>query len=80
MSGHAWFSRSQAKGELTETLMFCGIHRDHSERKSGHYTIPTSIGQIDIYSGWDIRLDGRKMGGLEQFKQHLAVLFKRGII
>jgi hypothetical protein len=77
---NAWFGRQQAKGEITETLMFCGINRDHSIRKTGHYSIPTSIGELSIYSGWDIRLNGQKLGGVEQFKQHLAVLFKRGMI
>lgn len=77
---NAWFGRQQTKGELAETLMFCGINREHSIRKAGHYSIPTDIGQIDIYSGWDIRLNGQKMGGMEQFKQHLGLLIKRGII
>lgn len=77
---NAWWNRSQTKGEVTETLMFCGINRAPSERKAGHYTMATDIGQLDIYSGWDIRLNGNRLGGVEQFKQYLGGLIKRGVI
>jgi hypothetical protein len=77
---NAQWGRMQAKSELVETLAWLEINRDHSIKKTGHYSIPTDIGLIDIYSGWDIRLDGRKLGSMEQFKQHLALLFKQGII
>ena len=75
-----WFNRYQTKSDLTETLMFCGIQRESSEKKNGHYSIPTDIGQIDIYSSRDIRINGSKVGSFEMFKQHLAMLHKRGLL
>lgn len=77
---NAWFSRHVTKGELTELLAFCGVTREHSIKHSSHYELPTSIGSIEIRSGYDIRLNKRKVGSLEMFRQEIYNMIKRGEI
>ena len=72
---NAWFSRHVTKGELTELLSFCGVTRESSIRHSSHYELPTSIG---IRSGYDIRLNSRKIGSLEMFRQEIYRMITRG--
>jgi hypothetical protein len=77
---NAWFSRHVTKGELTELLAFCGVSRDHSIKHSSHYELPTSIGSIEIRSGYDIRLNKRKIGSMEMFRQEIYRMITRGDI
>lgn len=75
---NAWFARHQTKVELTELLAFCGVTRESSIKHSGHYELPTSLGTIDIRSGYDIRLNKRKIGSMEMFRQEIYRMIKRG--
>ena len=75
---NAWFSRHVTKGELTELLAFCGVARDPSIKHSSHYELPTSMGNIEIRSGYDIRLNKRKIGSLEMFRQEIYKMITRG--
>jgi hypothetical protein len=75
---NAWFSRHVTKGELTELLAFCGVTRESSIKHSSHYELPTSMGTIEIRSGYDIRLNKRKIGSLEMFRQEIYRMITRG--
>jgi hypothetical protein len=77
---NAWFSRHVTKGELTELLAFCGVTRESSIRHSSHYELPTSLGNIEIRSGYDIRLNKRKIGSMEMFRQEIYAMINRGEI
>ena len=77
---NAWFSRHVTKGELTELLAFVGVTREPSIKHSSHYELPTSMGNIEIRSGYDIRLNKRKIGSLEMFRQEIYNMIKRGEI
>lgn len=77
---NAWFARHQTKGELTELLAFAGVTREPSIKHSSHYELPTSMGNIEIRSGYDIRLNKRKIGSLEMFRQEIYNMIKRGEI
>jgi hypothetical protein len=77
---NAWFSRHVTKGELTELLAFAGVTRESSIRHSSHYELPTSIGSIEIRSGYDIRLNKRKIGSMEMFRQEIYRMINQGVI
>ena len=77
---NAWFSRHVTKGELTELLAFCGIERASSIKHSSHYELPTSIGSIEIRSGYDIRINKRKIGSMEMFRQEIYRMINQGDI
>jgi hypothetical protein len=77
---NAWFSRHVTKGELTELLAFTSITRESSIKHSSHYELPTSIGCIEIRSGYDIRLNKRKIGSMEMFRQEIYRMIKQGAI
>jgi len=77
---NAWFSRHVTKGELTELLAFCGVERKSSIKHSSHYELPTSIGSIEIRSGYDIRINKRKIGSMEMFRQEIYSMIKQGAL
>jgi hypothetical protein len=77
---NAWYSRHVTKGELTELLAFCGVERKSSIKHSSHYELPTSIGSIEIRSGYDIRIDKRKIGSMELFRQEIYRMINQGVI
>jgi hypothetical protein len=77
---NAWFSRHVTKGELTELLAFCGVERKPSIKHSSHYELPTSIGSIEIRSGYDIRINNRQIGSMEMFRQEIYHMIKQGAI
>jgi hypothetical protein len=77
---NAWFSRHVTKGELTELLAFCGVTRESSIKHSSHYELPTSIGSIEIRSGYDIRINKRKIGSMEMFRQEIYSMIKQGAL
>jgi len=77
---NAWYSRHVTKGELTELLAFCGVERKSSIKHISHYELPTSIGCIEIRSGYDIRLNKRKIGSMEMFRQEIYRMIKQGAI
>jgi hypothetical protein len=77
---NAWFSRHVTKGELTELLAFCGVERKPSIKHGSHYELPTSIGSIEIRSGYDIRINNRKIGSMEMFRQEIYHMIKQGAI
>jgi hypothetical protein len=77
---NAWYSRHVTKGELTELLAFCGVTRESSIKHSSHYELPTSMGNIEIRSGYDIRIDKRKIGSMEMFRQEIYCMITRGEI
>jgi hypothetical protein len=77
---NAWYSRHVTKGELTELLSFCGVERKSSIKHSSHYELPTSIGSIEIRSGYDIRIDKRKIGSMELFRQEIYRMINQGVI
>jgi len=75
---NAWYSRHVTKGELTELLALCGVTRESSIKHSSHYELPTSMGNIEIRSGYDIRIDKRKIGSMEMFRQEIYHMIARG--
>lgn len=77
---NAWFSRHQAKGEITELLAFAGIEREHSIKMANGYRIPTSIGEMKILSGYDIRVNDVRIGSVEMFRKHVYKLINEGKI
>ena len=77
---NAWFGRHQAKGEITELLAFAGIEREHSIKMVNGYRIPTSIGELKILSGYDIRVDDMRIGSVEMFRRHVYKLINEGTI
>lgn len=78
MPVNIWFSRKTAKDELKDTLFFSGMeYGDWTKGKDG-YSVECSVGKVEIRSMYDIRLNGRKVGGVTDFKRVVGEWIMRG--
>jgi hypothetical protein len=78
MPVNIWFLRKEAKEELKDTLFFSGMtYGEWTKHKDG-YSIECSLGKLDIRSMKDVRLNGKKVGTVRDFKRLAGLFAQRG--
>lgn len=78
MAVNIWFSRKTAKDELKETLFFSGMEYGEWSKGKDGYAVDCSVGKVEIRSMYDIRVNGRKVGGVTDFKRVVGDWIQRG--